>query len=132
MALNKGVYTTSTFTLGTKTYKVASAPVQKGVTREAVNVTDLSQGVMQYVAGAVENWDEFTLTVYDDGTAPATSSAPEVYSVTSTISDGVNQQAVSISFKALITKIAPSTVESEGGRKATLDLTIQPTGETAA
>lgn len=128
--LSKGVATTTTITFDGTTYKVANAGIQKPVTREAANVTSLDETVAHYVAGALENWDEFTITVYDTGTAPSTSTASAVYSITSTITDGTNTSSVSVSFKALLTKIAPGEIAFDGDRKATLQLTFQPSGET--
>ena len=127
--LKKGVATTTTITFNGASYKVASAPIQKPVTREAANVTSLEQTVAHYVAGAVENWDEFSITVYDDGTAPSTSEAAAAYSISSTITDGTNQATVSVEFKALLTKIEGGEIESDGDRKATLTLTFQPSGD---
>ena len=129
--LSKGVATTTTITFGGTTYKVANAPIQKPVTREAANVTSLDETVAHYVAGALENWDEFTITIYDTGTAPSTSTASAEYAITSTITDGTNTSSVSVSFKALLTKIAPGEIAFDGDRKATLQLTFQPSGETA-
>lgn len=126
---SKGVATTTTITFGGTAYKVANAPIQKPVSREAANVTSLDETVAHYVAGAVENWDEFSITVYDNGTAPETSEAPAKYAITSTITDGTNTSSVSVSFMALLTKIEPGEIAFDGDRKATLTLTFQPSGD---
>ena len=128
-AVSKGVATTTTVTFGEKTYKVANAPIQKPVTREAANVTSLDETVAHFVAGAVENWDEFSITVYDDGTAPETSKAPALYKIEATITDGTKTSSVSVKFMALLTKIEPGEIAFDGDRKATLQLTFQPSGD---
>ena len=128
----KGVATTTTITFGGASYKVYSTPIRKPETREAVDVTTVDQTVAQFVAGAVVKGDEFTIKIADEGQTIETSTAPAIFTISSTITDGTNSYTVSATFYALITKIAGSSIEGSGDRKAAIDITFQPSGNDSA
>lgn len=129
----KGVATNTTITFGSgSSWKVYGAPIRKPESRDAVDVTSLDETVAHYVAGAVLKGDEFTITIADEGQTIETSTVSAAYSISSTITDGTSEETVSVSFNALLTKVSGGSIEGAGDRKATIELTFQPSGDDSA
>lgn len=123
-------------TFGGTAYEMASGPAGKSETREALEVTALSDGVKRFISGALKEVDEFTVTLYQKGANDITvDTAPAALSLAVTLENGVDQDAsVSVSLaKAIVTKVAYANQDASGDRKATYDVTFRPDGsETAA
>lgn len=125
----------ATCTFGSKTFEMASGPAAKGQTREAVEVTSLSDTFKRFIIGALTEDDEVIVTIYDEGSTnrPAVSDAPASLSFAVTLSNGEDTD-VSANFsyvKAIVTKVTPTSQEGSGDRKATLEVTFRPNGEQA-
>ena len=129
-SLEKGIVKSATLTIGSTAHKIYEMPIRKGLSRDAVEVTDLSDTTKTYVAGAVEEWPEFTIKVADSGQSIATSIAAQSMTITANLTDGTNTQAYTETFNALVTKVESSTYAGDGDRKAALTLTIRPDGTT--
>ena len=125
----------ATLSFNSTSYEMASGPAAKGQTKEAVDVTALSDSVKQFIPGALVEDDEFTVTLYDKGTGmPTVDSIPAALTISVTLSNGVGEdvtEAVSYN-KAIVTKVAPPSQDGSGYRKATVDVTCRPDGSTAA
>lgn len=125
----------ATLSFNSTTYEMASSPVAKGQTKEAVDVTALSDSVKQFIPGALVEDDEFTVTLYDKGAGmPTVDSTPAALTISVTLSNGVDAdvtEAVSYN-KAIVTKVAPPSQDGSGDRKATVDVTFRPDGSRAA
>ena len=125
----------ATLSFNSTSYEMASGPAAKGQTKEAVDVTALSDSVKQFIPGALVEDDEFTVTLYDKGTGmPTVDSTPAALTISVTLSNGVDvdvTEAVSYN-KAIVTKVAPPSQDGSGDRKATVDVTFRPDGSTAA
>ena len=52
----------ATLQFGEATYDVVAMPTDEGFTRDAIEVTALSDSIKQYIQGAVVELDEFTVT----------------------------------------------------------------------
>ena len=127
----------ATLTVGSTAYEMASGPAGSGKaqTREAVEVTALSDSVKQFIQGALIEDDEFTVSLYDKGTGmPTVSDTPASLTLAVILSNGVDSDvSASVAYtKAIVTKVAPPNQEGSGDRKATVDVTFRPTGAAAA
>jgi hypothetical protein len=118
-------------TFGGKTYEMASAPVMKGETKEAVDVTALSDSTKQFIAGALKEVDEFTVTLFQAGANDITVDAePAALTMAVTLENGEdNDVTSSVSYaKAIVTKVSPPSIDASSERKATYDVTFRPDG----
>lgn len=133
---NRFAVKSAILTFGGTAFDMASGPAAKGETREAVDVTALSDQVKQFIKGALKEVDEFTVSLYDKGTGmPTVDSAPAALSIAVTLDDGVAAQPVTatVSYpKAIVTKVSPPSQDASGDRKATVDVTFRPDGSAAA
>lgn len=133
---NRFAVKSAVLTFGSTTFDMASGPAAKGETREAVDVTALSDQVKQFIKGALKEVDEFTVSLYDKGTGmPTVDSAPAALSIAVTLDDGTVTQPVTatVSYpKAIVTKVSPPSQDASGDRKATVDVTFRPDGSAAA
>lgn len=133
---NRFAVKSAVLTFGSATFDMASGPAAKGETREAVDVTALSDQVKQFIKGALKEVDEFTVSLYDKGTGmPTVDSAPAALSIAVTLDDGTVTQPVTatVSYpKAIVTKVSPPSQDASGDRKATVDVTFRPDGSAAA
>lgn len=126
---------TATCTFGSNTFEMASGPAAKGQTKEAVDVTALSDTFKQFIPGAVTEDDELTVTLYDKGTGmPSVGDAPAALSFAVALSNGEGSDVTAgYSYtKAIVTKVSPPSQDGAGDRKATIDVTFRPNGEQAS
>lgn len=133
---NRFAVKSAILTFGGTAFDMASGPAAKGETREAVDVTALSDQVKQFIKGALKEVDEFTVSLYDKGSGmPTVDSAPAALSIAVTLDDGTVTQPVTatVSYpKAIVTKVSPPSQDASGDRKATVDVTFRPDGSAAA
>lgn len=125
----------ATLTFGSTTYEMASGPAAKGQTKEAVDVTALSDSIKQFIPGALVEDDELTISLYDKGTGmPNVGSTPAALTIAVTLSNGVDADVTaSVAYnKAFVTKVAPPSQDGSGDRKATVDVTFRPDGSVAS
>lgn len=123
----------ATLTFGSTSYEMAASPVMAGETKEAVDVTALTDGVKQFISGAVKEVDEFTVTLYQKGTGDLTVDAtPASLSIAVVLENGTGTDATAtVSYaKAIVTKVSPPSIDASGDRKATYDVTFRPDGST--
>lgn len=124
----------ATLTFGTASYEMAASPVIAGETKEAVEVTALSDSVKQFISGALKEMDEFTVTLYQKGTGDLTVDAtPAALSITVVLENGTGTDAnATVSYaKAIVTKVSPPSIDASSDRKATYDVTFRPDGSAA-
>lgn len=121
-------------TFGGTTYDMATGPAMKAETKEAVETTALSDQIKQFIPGAVKETDEFTVTLYQKGTGDITVDAtPAALSIAVTLENGDADVSATVSYaKAIVTKVAPPSIDASGDRKATYDVTFRPDGSAAA
>ena len=122
---------TATLTFNSVTHDMASGPAMKSETKEAVDVTALSDSVKQFIKGALTEKDEFTVTLYQKGTGDlttATATAALTIAVTLENGSGTDATATVSYARALITKVSPPSIDASGDRKATYDVTFRPDG----
>lgn len=133
MARNK--IKSATVKYGSATFEAYSAPSGKGETREALEVTAISDTVKQFIPGALKEIDEFTITLADQGSGmPTVDDEPKALEISVTLTDGTGSDttATATFSKVIVTKVAPATVEGAGDRKAAVDVTFRPTGGATA
>ena len=122
---------TATLSFNSTAYEMASGPAMAGETKEAVDVTGLSDSVKQFIAGAVKEVDEFTVTLFQKGSGDITADAsPAALTITVTLENGSGTDATaSVSYaRAIVTKVSPPSIDASGDRKATYDVTFRPDG----
>ena len=133
---NRFAVKSAILTFGGTAFDMASGPAAKGETREAVEVTALSDQIKQFIKGALKEVDEFTVSLYDKGTGmPSVDDAPAALSIAVTLDDGVVTSPVTATVayaKAIVTKVSPPSQDASGDRKATVDVTFKPDGSVAA
>lgn len=134
-SLNRWGVKSAVFTYGSNTYDMASGPAGKSETKEAIDVTALSEQVKHFITGALKEVDEFTLTLFQNSTGDLTvDTTPLSASIAVTLENGVDSDAtVTATFnKLLITKVAYPNQDASGDRKGTYDVTFRPDGTTAS
>ena len=135
MAVKRFAVKSATFKFGDKTFDMETGPVMKAETREAVEVTALSDAVKRFIPGALKEVDEFTVSLYMTGAADITvDSAPAALRIEVVIENGESED-VSFALEyptAIVTKVAPSQIQASSDRKALYDVTIRPDGSDAA
>lgn len=121
-------------TFGGATYDAATLPAMKAETKEAVETTATSDGVKQFIPGALKEIDEFTVTLYQKGSGDITPDAsPAALTLAVTLENGGTDVTASVSYnKAIVTKVTPPSIDASGDRKATYDVTFRPDGSEAA
>lgn len=131
MALNRWGVKSAVFTFGGTEYDMASGPAGKSVTKDAIDVTALSEQVKHFITGALKEIDEFTLTLFQ-GTSDITVDAePAAATIAVTLENGLQEDAtVTASFERLIvTKVEYPSQDASGERKGTYDVTFRPDGD---
>lgn len=131
--MNRWGIKSATLTFGGTAYDMASGIAGKSETRDALEVTALSDQVKQFIVGALKEIDEFTLTLFQGTSDITIDTAPAAASLSVTLENGIDEDAtVTASFNRLIvTKVAYPTQDASGERKATYDVTFRPDGATA-
>lgn len=121
---------TATLTFNSVTYDMASGPAMKSETKDAVDVTALSDSVKQFITGALKETDEFTVTLYDKGANNITVDAtPAALTIAVTLENGVADATASVAYaKCIVTKVSAPSIDASGDRKATYDVTFRPDG----
>ena len=125
----------ATLTFGSATYEMASGPAAKSQTKEAVDVTALSDSTKQFIPGALVEDDEFSVSLYDKGTGmPTVGATPAALTIAVVLSNGQDADVnASVAYnKAIVTKVAAPSQDGSGDRKATIDVTFRPDGSVAA
>jgi len=125
----------ATLTFNSKTYEMASGPAMKSETKEAIEVTGLTDSIKRFITGALKEVDEFTVTLYQKSTGDLTvDTTPAALLLSVTLENGIDSDAtVSASIaKAIVTKVAYPNQDASSDRKATYDVTFRPDGSTAA
>ncbi len=123
----------ATLTFNGSTYDMASGPAGKSETKEAIEVTALSDSIKRFISGALKEVDEFTVTLYQKSSGDLTvDTTPAALSLAVTLENGVDSDAtVSVAIaKAIITKVAYPNQDASGDRKGTYDVTFRPDGST--
>lgn len=123
----------ATLTFNSNTYDMASGPAGKSETKEAIEVTALSDSIKRFIQGALKEVDEFTVTLYQKSSGDLTvDTTPAALSLAVTLENGVDSDAtVSVAIaKAIITKVAYPNQDASGDRKGTYDVTFRPDGST--
>ena len=131
--MNRWGIKSATLTFGGTAYDMASGIAGKSETRDALEVTALSDQVKQFIVGALKEIDEFTLTLFQGTSDITIDTEPAAASLSVTLENGIDEDAtVTASFNRLIvTKVAYPTQDASGERKATYDVTFRPDGATA-
>lgn len=136
MAVTIGRYAvkSATLTFNSVSYDIASAPVGKSETKDAVEVTALSDTVKRFISGALKETDEFTVTLYQQGTDLTVDATPAALSMSVTLENGIDSDVTaSVSYaRCIVTKVAYSNQDASGDRKATVDVTFRPDGSSAS
>lgn len=124
----------ATLTFGGVTYDMASGPTMKGQTKEAVEVTALSDSQKQFIPGALLEDDEVQCSIYDNGGTNLTVGVtPAALTISVTLENGVADATATVSYpKAIVTKVSPASIDASGDRKATYDVTFRPDGSAAS
>lgn len=134
-ALERWGVKSATLTFGGATYEMASGPAMKSETKEAIEVTALTDSVKRFISGALKEMDEFTVTLYQKSAGDiAVDAVPAALSLAVTLENGIDSDAtVSASIaKVIVTKVAYPNHDASGDRKATYDVTFRPDGSTGA
>lgn len=121
----------ATLTFGSTSFEMATGPAMKAQTKEAVEVTALTDGVKQFIPGALTEDDEFTVTVYQKGSGDITvGDTPAALTIAVTLENGSDTDATAtVSYaKAIVTKVSPPSIDASGDRKAVYDVTFRPDG----
>ena len=131
--MNRWGIKSATLTFGGTVYDMASGIAGKSETRDALEVTALSDQVKKFIVGALKEIDEFTLTLFQGTTDITIDTEPAAASLSVTLENGIDEDAtVTASFnKLIVTKVAYPTQDASGERKATYDVTFRPDGATA-
>jgi len=131
---NRYAVKSAVLTFGGETYDMATGPAMKAETKEAVDTTALSDSVKQFITGALKEIDEFTVTLYQKGSGDITvDAAPAALSIAVTLEDGGSDVTANVAYaKAIVTKVAPPSLDASSDRKAVYDVTFRPDGSTAA
>lgn len=121
----------ATLKFGNTTFDMASGPAAKSETKEAIDVTALSDQVKQFIPGALKEMDEFTVTLYDKGSGmPSVDDAPATLEITVVLENGASDDvSATVKYnKAIVTKVAAPNQDASGDRKGTIDVTFRPDG----
>lgn len=131
--MNRWGIKSATLTFGGTAYDMASGIAGKSETRDALEVTALSDQVKKFIVGALKEIDEFTLTLFQGTSDITIDTEPTSASLSVTLENGIDEDAtVTASFnKLIVTKVAYPTQDASGERKATYDVTFRPDGATA-
>ena len=125
----------ATFTFGGTTYDMASGPFMKSQSKEALDVTALSDTQKQFIPGALLEDSEFTVTLYSKGSSNdlTVNTTPAAVVISTTLENGVQDATATASYnKCIITNVVYPNTDASGDRKGTYDVTVRPDGSVAA
>lgn len=119
---------------GGTSYDMASGPAGKSETKDAIDVTALSENTKHFITGALKEVDEFTVTLFQDTSDITVDTAPASAMLSVVLENGVDADtSISATFnKLIVTKVAYPEQDASGDRKGTYDVTFRPDGTTAA
>lgn len=121
----------ATLKFGNTTFDMASGPAAKSETKEAIDVTALSDNIKQFIPGALKEVDEFTVTLYDKGEdMPSVDDEPAALEIDVVLENGADDDVeATVKYnKAIVTKVAAPNQDASGDRKGTIDVTFRPDG----
>ena len=128
--MNRWGVKSATLEYGGTTYDMASGPAGKSETRDAIDVTALSENTKHFITGALKEVDEFTVTLFQGTSDITVDTAPASAMLSVVLENGVDSDtSISVKFNNLIvTKVAYPSVDASGDRKGTYDVTFRPDG----
>ena len=128
--MNRWGVKSATLEYGGTTYDMASGPAGKSETRDAIDVTALSENTKHFITGALKEVDEFTVTLFQGTSDITVDTAPASAMLSVVLENGVDSDtSISVRFNNLIvTKVAYPSVDASGDRKGTYDVTFRPNG----
>lgn len=130
--MNRWGIKSATLTFGGGTYEMASGVAGKSETKEAIEVTALTDQIKRFITGALKEVDEFSVTLYQGTNDITVDNEPAALTISVTLENGEDTDAsASASFaKCIVTKVNYPSVDASGDRKATYEVTFRPTGAT--
>ena len=128
--MNRWGVKSATLEYGGTTYDMASGPAGKSETRDAIDVTALSENTKHFITGALKEVDEFTVTLFQGTSDITVDTAPASAMLSVVLENGVDSDtSISAKFNNLIvTKVAYPSQDASGDRKGTYDVTFRPDG----
>ena len=128
--MNRWGVKSATLEYGGTTYDMASGPAGKSETRDAIDVTALSENTKHFITGALKEVDEFTVTLFQGTSDITVDTAPASAMLSVVLENGVDSDtSISVKFNNLIvTKVAYPSQDASGDRKGTYDVTFRPDG----
>lgn len=132
--MNRWGVKSATLEYGGTTYDMASGPAGKSETRDAIDVTALSENTKHFITGALKEVDEFTVTLFQGTSDITVDTTPASATISVVLENGVDSDAtISVKFNNLIvTKVAYPSQDASGDRKGTYDVTFRPDGTTSS
>lgn len=106
--MNRWGVKSATLEYGGTTYDMASGPAGKSETRDAIDVTALSENTKHFITGALKEVDEFTVTLFQGTSDITVDTAPASAMLSVVLENGVDSDtSISAMFNNLIvTKVA--------------------------
>jgi hypothetical protein len=132
MAKSRYAVKSATLTFGGTAYEMEKGPSGKSETRDAVEVTALTDQVKQFIPGALKEINEVSVTLYSKGEGDLTvDAAPAALKIEVVLSNGEDADvSASVEYgKAIVTNATPTEQDATGDRKATYQVTFRPSGE---
>lgn len=128
--MNRWGVKSATLEYGGTKYDMASGPAGKSETRDAIDVTALSENTKHFITGALKEVDEFTVTLFQGTSDITVDTAPASAMLSVVLENGVDSDtSISAMFNNLIvTKVAYPQQDASGDRKGTYDVTFRPDG----
>lgn len=128
--MNRWGVKSATLEYGGTKYDMASGPAGKSETRDAIDVTALSENTKHFITGALKEVDEFTVTLFQGTSDITVDTAPASATLSVVLENGVDSDAsIGVKFNNLIvTKVAYPSQDASGDRKGTYDVTFRPDG----
>ena len=128
--MNRWGVKSATLEYGGTKYDMASGPAGKSETRDAIDVTALSENTKHFITGALKEVDEFTVTLFQGTSDITVDTAPASAMLSVILENGVDSDtSISVGFNNLIvTKVAYPAQDASSDRKGTYDVTFRPDG----
>lgn len=133
MSVNRYGVKSAIFTYNGVQYDMASGPAGKSETKEAIDVTALSEQVKHFIKGSLKEVSEFTLTLYQGANDLNVDTVGAAASFTVILENGVDADiTTTVAFnRLLITSVVYDNQEASGDRKGTYTVTFRPDGTEA-